>query len=379
MIRLTTAGESHGEYIVGILEGIPSHLKINIDFINKKLYLRKKGYGRSERMKFEEDKFEIFSGIDENFVTTGAPIGFRVLNIDFLINKTKRYSTSPRPGHVDYSGSVKFDFENFYLSSERRSGRLTVLDTIAGAICETLLNELGIKVYFSVISIGKIKIEENIIDKIENLFEEILSSDLFIPIKEIEEKMKKEIDKAKSRGDTLGGSSVIVVKNIPPGIGDYNNYLENLDGLLSQAVISVPSVKAVEIGDGVLGSILFGSEFHDEFFISDNKIKRKTNRCGGIEGGVSNGEDIVIKIYSKPIPTLMKGLKTVDFENFVEIESKYVRSDILAIPAVTLVAASRISIVLANEIKKKFGGDTIFDLKNSFNNYLNSRRRFWQK
>ncbi len=380
MIRFITSGESHGEYLVGILEGIPSKLKIDKNFIKEKLKLRRVGYGRSERMKIEEDEFEFFGGIDENNNTTGAPIGFKVLNLDYKINKTKRFSNIPRPGHVDYSGSIKYDFDNFYFPSERRSGRLTVLDVIAGSICEIFLNEFGIKNYFFVSSIGKIDIPvKNVIEKIEELFPKILSSNLLLPYSEYEEKIRDEIDKTKKLGETLGGSGVVIVKNFPPGLGDYNNYKENLDGLLAQAIISIPSVKGFEIGEGISSSYKYGSEVQDEFFIEQNRLKRKSNNSGGIEGGVSNGEDIIIKFYSKPIPTIIKKLKSVDIFNWVEKETEYVRSDITAIPAITIIASSRVSIVLANELKKKFGGDNILDLKKNFENYIESRRKFWQR
>jgi len=380
LIRLITSGESHGEYMVGILEGIPAGLEIDKDLIKNRLALRRLSYGRSERMEIEEDDFEIFGGVDEKLVTTGAPIGFRVLNLDYKKNRTKRFSKIPRPGHVDYSGSIKFDFENFYLPSERRSGRLTVLDTIGGAICEKLLNELNIKLYFSVMSIGKVLIPiEEILENIENNFNKILNSKLLVPYLEYEKKMIDEIDKAKENGDTLGGSGVVVVKNFPPGIGDYNNYLDNLDGILAQAIFSIPSVKCVEIGEGIKSAFLYGSEFHDEFYIENSSVKRKSNNCGGIEGGVSNGSDLIIKFYAKPIPTNLKGLSSIDFESFIETKSKYVRSDVTVVPAITVIAMARVSIVLSNEIKKKFGGDTLDDLKRNLLGYIESRRRFWQK
>lgn len=380
MIKLTTSGESHGEYLVGILEGIPSKLKIDKDFIKEKLRLRRFGYGRSERMKIESDEFEFFGGIDENYLTTGAPIGFRILNLDSIINKTKRFTKTPRPGHVDYGGSIKFDFDNLFLPSERRSGRLTVLDIIAGSICEILLNELGVKIYFFVSSIGKIEIpSKEIIKNIEIIFPKILSSSLFIPNSELEEKVKEEIDKAREIGETLGGSGVVLVKNFPPGVGDYNDFKENLDGLIAQAVISIPSVKGFEIGDGIASSYKYGSETHDEFYIDNGNLKRKTNNAGGIEGGVSNGKDIIVKFYSKPIPTTIKKMNSVDILNWIEKESEYVRSDIVVVPAITLIASARVSLVLADQIKKKFGGDTILDLKKNFESYLESRRRFWQK
>lgn len=380
MIKLTTSGESHGRYIIGILEGIPSNLKLDIDKIKFNLNLRRKGYGRSERMEIEEDNFEIFGGVTENFVTTGAPIGFLVINRDYEINKTKRFFKTPRPGHIDYAGSFKYDLENFSLPSERRSGRLTTLDVIAGSICEQLLEELNIKIFFFVSSIGMVSIEtEEIIKNIENYFPKILSSKLLVPYEDIEEKMKIEIDKVKNSGDTIGGSGVVVIKNLPVGIGDYNNLNDTLDGEVGKAILSIPSVKGVEIGEGFKLSKMYGSEANDEFFIKQGKARRATNKAGGIEGGVSNGEDIIVKFYSKPIPTILKGTRSINFDLWIEESTKYVRSDIAIVPAVTIVAKSRLAILFSNMIKIIFGGNSILDIKKNLSNYLNSRSRFWQK
>lgn len=380
MIKLTTSGESHGKYLVGILEGIPSNLKLDIEKVRFNLNLRRKGYGRSERMEIEDDSFEIFGGVTENFVTTGAPIGFLVINRDNEINKTRRFFKTPRPGHIDYAGSFKYDFDNFSIPSERRSGRLTTLDVIAGSICEQLLEELNIKIYFFVSSIGMVSIEiGEIINNIDNYFPKILSSKLLVPYEDIEEKMKSEIDKAKKINDTVGGSGVVVIKKLPIGIGDYNNLNDTLDGEIGKAILSIPSVKGVEIGEGFKLSKMYGSEAVDEFLIKEGKLRRITNKAGGIEGGVSNGEDIVVKFYSKPIPTILKGTRSINFDLWIEERTNYIRSDIAVVPAVTIVAKSRLAILFAKKIKEVFGGNTLSDIKKNLSNYINSRSRFWQK
>lgn len=380
MIKLTTSGESHGKYLVGILEGIPSNLKLDIEKVRFNLNLRRKGYGRSERMEIEDDSFEIFGGVTENFVTTGAPIGFLVINRDYEINKTKRFFKTPRPGHIDYTGSFKYDFDNFSIPSERRSGRLTTLDVIAGSICEQLLEELNIKIYFFVSSIGMVSIEiGEVINNIDNYFPKILSSKLLVPYEDIEEKMKSEIDKAKKINDTVGGSGVVVIKKLPIGIGDYNNLNDTLDGEIGKAILSVPSVKGVEIGEGFKLSKMNGSEAIDEFLIKEGKLRRTTNKAGGIEGGVSNGEDIVVKFYSKPIPTILKGTRSINFDLWIEERTNYIRSDIAVVSAVTIVVKSRLAILFAKKIKEVFGGNTLLDIKRNLSNYINSRSRFWQK
>ncbi|MGQ9845416.1 MAG: chorismate synthase [Caldisericia bacterium] len=380
MIKLITSGESHGKYLVGILEGIPSNLRLDVEKVRFNLNLRRKGYGRSERMEIEDDSFEIFGGVTENFVTTGAPIGFLVINRDNEINKTRRFFKTPRPGHIDYAGSFKYDFDNFSIPSERRSGRLTTLDVIAGSICEQLLEELNIKIYFFVSSIGMVSIEiGEIINNIDNYFPKILSSKLLVPYEDIEEKMKSEIDKAKKNNDTVGGSGVVVIKKLPIGIGDYNNLNDTLDGEIGKAILSIPSVKGVEIGEGFKLSKMYGSEAIDEFLIKEGKLRRTTNKAGGIEGGVSNGEDIIVKFYSKPIPTILKGTRSINFDLWIEERTNYIRSDIAVVPAVTIVAKSKLAILFAKKIKEVFGGNTLSDIKKNLLNYINSRSRFWQK
>lgn len=379
MLKIHTAGESHGMYLVGILEGVPAGLKLDFDYINSMTILRKKGYGRGKRMDFEEDKPEFFGGVTKDGITTGAPIGFRVRNIDWDKRRRVESSSIPRPGHSDFSGSVKYDFENLYLPAERTSGRLTVLEVVAGSICILFLKEFGIETYFFVTSIGGISISTKQFGDLASLFKRAISSHILVPFPEFEEKMMEEIDRAVKEGDSLGGSGLVILKGVPAGLGDYNNWERRIDGLIAQAVMSIPSVKAVEIGKGAESSTCMGSEFHDSFFTKDGKLLRKSNNAGGIEGGVTNGEDIIVKFYAKPIPTVRKGLPSVDLKEFKEVKSSYVRSDTVVIPAVSLVAASRVSFIVASEFLYKFGGDNIRDVKKSFNNYINSRRKFWQR
>ncbi|HDH63329.1 MAG TPA: chorismate synthase [Firmicutes bacterium] len=379
MLRFHTAGESHGMYLVGILEGIPRGLKLDLDYINSMLILRRKGYGRGKRMDFEEDKPEFFGGLNKENITTGAPIGFRVRNIDWEKGGRGKFSLVPRPGHSDFSGSIKYDFDNLYLPAERTSGRLTVLDVIAGSICILFLREFGVETYFFVTSVGGVSIPTKRFDDISSLFRRAISSPVLVPFPEFEERIMDEIEHAIEEKDSLGGSGIVILRGVPAGLGDYNRWDKRIDGLIAQAVMSIPSVKAVEIGEGIESSRSMGSKFHDSFLIRGDRILRGSNNAGGIEGGITNGEDIVVKFYAKPIPTVRKGVRSVNLKEFKEVRSGYVRSDTVVIPAVSLVAASRVSFVIASSFLDKFGGDHIKDTKDSFNNYINSRRRFWQR
>ncbi|RLD14430.1 MAG: chorismate synthase [Caldiserica bacterium] len=379
MLKFHTAGESHGMYLVGILEGIPAGLKLNLDYINSMVLLRKRGYGRGKRMNFEEDKPEFFGGLTRDNITTGAPIGFRVRNIDWEKGGRGKFSSIPRPGHSDFSGSIKYDFENLYLPAERASGRLTVLDVIAGSICILFLKEFEVETYFFVTSVGGVSIPIEHSDGVDAIFKKAISSSVLVPFPEFEEKIMGEINHAIKEKDSLGGSGLVILKGVPAGLGDYNRWDKRIDGLIAQAIMSIPSVKAVEIGEGIESSRFKGSEFHDPFFIRGGKILRGSNNAGGIEGGITNGEDIIVKFYAKPIPTVRRGVPSVNFKEFKEVKSSYVRSDTVVIPAVSLIVASRVSFVIASTFLDKFGGDHIKDIKDSFNSYINSRRRFWQR
>ncbi len=373
MIKYVSAGDSHGEMLVGILEGLPSGMQIDEDRINFYLSLRQKGYGRGRRMEIENDRVKIVSGLFDG-KTTGAPLGIIIENRDFKLNKTRREFTVPRPGHSDYGGTVKYEFSNAAIPSERTSARSTAVDVAAGSLLLDYLKIFGVKIFFFVKSIGEVSKDINTID--EETFEKVISNDLF-SLPEMYEDFKSAVDRAIEKRDTVGGEGVVVVKNVPPGIGGYGNFSDKLDGIIAQFVMSVPSVKYVEIGNFKPG--VYGTEFHDEIFSNGKRIFRKTNSAGGIEGGVSNGEEIVVKFGFKPIPTVLKGINSVDLTDLSNKKSVYVRSDTCVVPAGTLVSAMRISIALSTVFSSQFGGDTVSDVSKNFDFWLSRRKKFWQR
>ena len=396
MIKYTSAGDSHGEALVGILENVPARIAIETEQINAMLALRQRGYGRGKRMQIEKDKVCIVSGVTEklsagstgersaHLETSGAPIGMLIENRDYTLNKTKRFFTVVRPGHSDFAGTVKFDFENAAIPSERTSARTTAMDVATGALLLSYLKLFGIEVYFFTERIGSARIE-GILEKgvlTKEAFDLALKNDLLVPPSGDYAAMKAEIDRAITQRDSIGGSGLIFVKNVPPGIGHYGNFLDKLDGIIAHFVMSVPSIKSVEVGtlsDAFARSDFTGSAFHDGLFVENGKLARKTNNAGGIEGGLSNGEDIVIRVGFKPIPTVLKGVPSVDLLDMSEQRSVYVRSDTCVVPAGTVVSAMRISIALSTVLSGQFGGDTAEDVKANFESWLSRRRKFWQR
>lgn len=347
--RFLTAGESHGQCLTAIIEGVPAGFEINVDFINNELSRRQKGYGRGERMNIETDTAEIKSGVRFG-KTIGSPITLVVKNKDFS-NWEKIMSADPkditsekafsqiRPGHADYAGSIKYNLDDLRDVLERSSARKTAMDVAVGAVAKQILNPFGIKGSSKVLQIGKAcSLEE----------------------------FKEEIDKAKSEGDTLGGKFEVVFENLPVGLGSYVHWDRGIDGRIAQAVMSIPAVKAVEIGEGENAAELKGSEFHDEVFCEDGKICRHTNNAGGIEGGMTNGEKLVIKAVMKPIPTMKKPLNTIDIKTNENTKAHFERSDVTAVEACSVVAEARIACVLANEFLLKFGGDNFEEITRAF-------------
>jgi chorismate synthase len=318
MIRLLTSGESHGKALSVIIEGIPAGLKINLNFINNELARRQKGHGRGGRMKIEKDKAEFLSGIRFG-ETIGSPISIQIKNKDFENWKnimqieegsTDKKVSSPRPGHADLSGVLKYDREDIRDILERASARETASRVAAGAIFKLLLAEFGIKIYSHTISIGKISIKKPMknLDKIED-------SPLRCTDPQMEKEMIKIIDEAKEKGDSLGGVSEIIARGVCVGIGSHAHFNRRLNACIASAMMSIPAVKAVEIGEGIKNAAKFGSKVQDGIFYSKKKgFYRSTNKSGGIEGGMSNGEDIVTRIYLKPIPTLSTPLESIDIK-----------------------------------------------------------------
>jgi chorismate synthase len=374
MIRLITSGESHGRALSVIIEGIPAGLVIDTEFINNELARRQKGYGRGERMKIESDKAEFLSGIRFG-ETIGSPVTIMIENKDFEnwkdLMKCKKGSTnkkitSPRPGHADLSSLLKYGREDIRDILERASARETAARVAAGAICKLFLAEFGIKIYSHTLSIGKIRIKEPTkgLDKIEN-------TPLRCTDPKAEKEMIRSIDDAKEKGDSLGGVSEIVAKGVCSGIGSYTNFDQRLDAAIAHSMMSIPSVKGVEIGDGIENTKKYGSEVHDEIFYSEGKgYFRSTNRAGGIEGGVSNGEDIAVRIYLKPIPTLASPLQSVDIKSKKKTLAQKERADVCVVPAAGVIAESMIAYVLSDAFIRKFGADCLKDIKANYHYYI---------
>ena len=358
--RFLTSGESHGICLNAIIEGLPSGIFVDKDFVNNELKRRQQGYGRGARMEIENDSVQIKSGVRFS-KTTGAPVCLEIQNKDWenwkipmsvdavdlndpvVKQKTdEKRITRVRPGHADLAGVLKYNHEDVRNVLERSSARETASRVAVGAIAKCFLNVFDITGSSKILQIG-------------SAFDE--------------ESMKKEIDTAKENGDTLGGRFEVRFKNLPAGLGSYVHWDRRIDGRLAQAVMSIPAVKAVEIGAGLNAASLHGSELHDEIFFENGKYIRKTNNAGGIEGGMTNGEDIVLSATMKAIPTMQKPLNSVDIKTKEPYKAHFERSDTCAVEACAVVAEAMCAIVLADEMLQKFGGDCIEETKQNFDNY----------
>ena len=370
MIRFLDAGESHGRCLTAILEGIPAGLKIDKDLINKNLLLRQSGYGRGARQKIESDKVEFLSGVRFG-ETIGSPITISIKNRDFEnwldimspnAQKTNKKSISvPRPGHADLAGYIKYDREDMRDVLERSSARETAIRVAVGSICENVLAQIGVDIISFVKSIGNISIDSvDYNDK--QLTKKIESSSVFCPDEKISDKMIAEIEEAKLKNDSIGGVIEACAMGVMPGLGSYSQWDRKLDARIAYAVMSIQAIKAVEIGNGIKNAYNLGSSVHDEILFQKGYI-RKTNNAGGIEGGMSNGENIVVRAYMKPIPTLKKGLNSIDVKTKLPHISHFERSDVCAVPAASIVAKSIIAYELLNAYMEKFGSDTLNELK----------------
>ena len=372
MIRFLTGGQSHGKALMGIIEGFPANLYFDIDYINNELKRRQKGYGRSNRMDIEKDEAIVLSGVN-NGKTTGNPISIIIKNRGTNIDLVE--ITRPRPGHGDLAGALKYNQKGGRNILERASARETAMRVALGSICKLFLKEFNIKIYSHIIQIGQVKSFKNYYNGLKK--EELIKADKS-PVRTLdyqsEKLMIQTIEEAKEKGDTLGGIIELIGINIPVGLGSYANWDRKLDGKIAQSIMSIPGIKGVEFGLGFNTSSRLGSQVHDEIFYDDNTYYRETNNAGGIEGGVSNGEDIVLRAVMKPIPTLKKPLKTVDMETKEVVFAQFERSDVCAVPSVSIVAESMLSYVLANEIILKFGGDSMEEIKTNYRSYIDSLR-----
>jgi chorismate synthase len=387
MLRLLTAGESHGRALVGIIEGVPSNMEISAEYINHQLFRRQQGYGRGARMKIETDKVEILTGVRHG-KTLGSPISLVIWNRDFenwgekmavgAIDKEIEKVVIARPGHADLVGKYKYSFDDIRNVIERASARETAMRVALNTVARKFLSDLGIKIGSHVFSIGsagykdrealdslllKMLAKKNGAEEISN---EADKSDVRCLDGNIATKMVQQIKRAKKLGDTVGGIVEVYVTGLPIGLGSYVEFDRKLDGQLAQAVMSIHAIKGVEIGEGFRNATKFGSEVHDEILLKAKKIIRPTNRAGGLEGGVTNGQPLWVRAAMKPISTLMKPLRSIDLSKMKPVEARRERSDFCAVPAAGVVAENVVAPVLANAVLEKFGGDNMSELKERF-------------
>jgi len=343
MLRYLTAGESHGKAIVAILEGFPAGLKVDIDKINKELKRRQSGFGRGKRMKIENDRVEIASGLKNN-LTLGSPVTLLIKNKDASIENLHKV-VAARPGHADLAGLLKYGFTDIREVLERASARSTAATVALGTLCKEFLNEFGITITSRVLSVGG-----------------------EVTVKGITAKITEAI---KER-DTVGGIFEIVAKKVPVGLGSYVQADRRLDSRLAAAIISIPGVKSFEIGLGLGYAVSFGSEVHDAIYYNKDKgYCRRTNNAGGIEGGVSNGQEIILRACMKPIATLMNPLDSVNIQTKKSAKAAIERSDVCVVESAGVVAESACALVLANALLEKFGSDSLADIKKAYTNYKN--------
>ncbi|MGO0122129.1 chorismate synthase [Desulfothermobacter acidiphilus] len=385
MLRYLTAGESHGQALLTIVEGMPAGLWLTADYIDRQLERRQGGFGRGPRQRLERDRVEIISGIRGGF-TLGSPIGMRIANRDWenwreVMNPgleaslDERVITRPRPGHADLAGALKYAFYDLRNVLERASARETVARVAAGTVARRLLEELGIGLAGQVIQIGEIKATPA-----EGTPEEIRSqadaSPVYCPDPGASTDMVEAIQRAEQAGDTLGGVFEIRVYGVPPGLGSYVHWDRRLDGNLARALMSIPGIKGVEVGGGFGLAALPGSKAHDEIFYSPVQgYYRVTNRAGGLEGGVTNGEPLVVRAAMKPIPTLRKPLRSVDMFTKEAVTAAYERADICAVPSACVIGEAVVAWEIASACLEKFGGDTMAEIKESFLRYKTRIRR----
>jgi chorismate synthase len=402
MIRFSTAGESHGEALIALISGLPAGVPVDMDFVNRELWRRQQGYGRGGRMKIETDKAHILSGVRHG-KTIGSPIAIEIVNSDWKNWEEKlpveagdpakhQAVASPRPGHADLAGALKYNFPDARYVLERASARESTGRVAAGAFAKLLLRTLGIEVASHVIRVGRIELDRTASwDEIAAVVakDEIMLSCVDAAT---EARMKEEVEEVSRTGDTVGGVFEVVVHGAPAGLGTYANWDERLDGLLAWSVMSLQAVKAVEIGRGVTAAESFGSKVHDPIHYAPQdtspqntsgatnsrptRFTRPHNNAGGIEGGVSNGEDIVVRGYLKPISTLRRPLESVRFDTREATSASYERSDICVVPAAGVAAEAMVAITVASLAQQKFGGDSALEMKRNFDGYIEQIRSY---
>jgi len=389
MLRFTTAGESHGRALVAIVEGLPAGLPVDQESIDRELRRRQLGYGRGGRMKIEKDHAEILNGVRHG-LTLGSPITLLIENKDWsnwtdvmsseprdIAPEKSRALKRPRPGHADLPGGLKYDARDLRNILERASARETTARVACGALAKQLLAAFGIEIRSHVIQLGGIP--EQPLELTWNQIAAIPDDGpLHCADKEAEQRMIALIDETRTKGDTLGGVFEVVARGIIPGLGSHTSWDSKLDGQLAQAVMSIPAVKAVAIGAGAEISSLPGSEVHDEiaYNTQTKEFIRETNRAGGLEGGISNGEEIRVRGHLKPLSTLRRALRSVDIDTKEDASAGFERTDTTAVPAAGVIGESMVALVLAGAMREKFGGDSLGEMKRNFEGYLEQLRGY---
>jgi chorismate synthase len=393
MLRFSTAGESHGESLIAMVSGMPAGVPIDNTRVNRELWRRQQGYGRGGRMRIEQDTAHFLSGVRHG-KTIGSPIAIEIENRDWK-NWTEvlpvetgdpskhKAVASPRPGHADLAGALKYDFPDARYVLERASARESTARVAAGGVAKALLLELGIDVASHVIRVGRAAMERDAsweeISALRDKDEVLLGC----VDEEAEARMKAEVDLALRTGDSIGGVFEVVIHGAPAGIGTCANWDERLDGILAQAVMSLQAVKAVEIGRGVTAAESLGSEVHDAIGYAEKlengahtRFTREHNNAGGVEGGISNGEDVVVRGYLKPISTLRRPLASVRFDTREATKAAYERSDVCVVPAAGVAAEAMVALAFARLVLEKFGGDSLRELKRNYDGYVEQIRAF---
>ena len=390
MLRFETAGESHGECLVATLTGLPAGIPISMEAVNRELWRRQQGYGRGGRMKIENDRAEIVAGVRHSR-TIGSPVAILIRNKDWQnwtqalpvedldgAEDKRKPVTRPRPGHADLAGAIKYNFHDARYILERASARETAARVAAGAIAKALLAEFTIQILSHVISVGRVRLERAARwDEIVALSrkQEVL---LGCIDEAVEARMKEVVDEAYRTGDTVGGVFEVVAHGVPPGLGSHTTWDSRLDGRLAQAIVSIQAVKGVEVGYAAEGAASFGSQVQDTIHYDReaSRFTRGANRAGGLEGGITNGQDVQVRGLLKPISTLRRPLESVDLTTREPALAAYERSDICVVPAAGVVGEAMVALVLAQALMEKFGGDSLDETRRNVDSYLEQVKHF---
>ena len=390
MLRFVTAGESHGQALIAWISGVPAGVPVDFDFVQRELHRRQLGYGRGGRQKIEKDRVEFLSGVRHG-QTIGAPIAMRIENRDWAnwekalaveklpdTESAERHLTAPRPGHADLAGSMKFNLHDARYVLERASARETAARVAAGSVAKLLLRQFACEVLSHVIAVGKARLPRTAKwSEIQAVCED-LDSPLRCVDAATETQMKAEVDTVHRAGNTVGGIFEVVAHNVVTGLGTHVQWDEKLDARLAQAVMSIQAVKGVEIGEGIAAATSYGSEVMDEigYNASAKQFTRPSNRAGGLEGGITNGQDVIVRGYLKPISTLRSPLGTVDMVTKQPISAAYERSDVCVVPAGGIAGEAMVSLILAQAMVEKFGGDSLGEMRRNFDGYAQQLKEF---